>query len=499
MLELLNDALERSDGKRAPVKRRRLARAVGRAVELARCGRGPETLGRIYRCPFEIETPISARLARTLGLIDRIGAADPERCPSSGAPGLVIPQWRALHPPAGEVPRETLTRHTLVLGETGSGKTARCILPVVAAMAAAPRERLGAAIIIDPKRELGSALEALAPERLHHVQVQEALLNLMAGTRWSLEDDLAAGRWLTAATRILCRAASFVPTSPAHVLMDHERGSSNPEFFGRESTSLALAVLAFVLLLTSRAFPEPQVRLEADVEAFSWVDNLIERAGGRAGGRGLNALALTAWAVDGPLLAVPSSTGGVRFPTDGVAERDQNWLFGRVAEAALGVLPAGHAEGRDLLDRVLGYWTPIANADRQFAGVRASASCVGADFAAPAIARTRYFGCEPGCGAGRSTNGGLDFRRLVAPDDAGTLVLFQPARDGLDNLVAIALKGLFFGSVLDDPDRAGGGAGLPLVGYVADEFHCFATSDPLHGEQSFLDTCRSFGAFNPAD
>ena len=49
--------------------------------------------------------------------------------------------------------------------------------------------------------------------------------------------------------------------------------------------------------------------------------------------------------------------------------------------------------------------------------------------------------------------------------------------------------------MLDDPDRARGGADLPLVGYVADEFHRFVTSDPLHGEQSFLDTCRSFGAF----
>ena len=36
---------------------------------------------------------------------------------------------------------------------------------------------------------------------------------------------------------------------------------------------------------------------------------------------------------------------------------------------------------------------------------------------------------------------------------------------------------------------------MPLVGYVADEFHRFVTSDPNHGEQSYLDTCRSFGAF----
>ena len=495
VLELLQGALERSGRKQPRGKRRRLARSVGRAVERARRDRDPETLGRIYRRLFEIETPISARLARTLGLIDRIGPAGPEPRPSSGGPGLVIREWRALHPPAGEVPRESLTRHALVLGETGSGKTASCILPVVAAMAAAPRERLGAALIIDPKRELGPALEALAPERLHHVQAQHAVLNLMAGPRWSLEDDLAAGRWVTAATRILCRAASFVPTSPARVLMDHERGSSNAEFFDREGTSLALAVLAFVLLLTSRALPEPQVWLEADVEAFSWVDDLIERAGGRAGERGPNALALAGWALDGPLLVVPSSRGGVVFSNDGEPEPDPTWLFGRVAAAALGVLPGDHGEGRDLLDRVLGYWTPMADVDRQFAGVRASASCACADFAAPAIARTLYFGCEPGHVAGRSASGGLDFGRLVARDGPGTLVLFQPARDGLDNLVAIALKGLFFESVLDDPDRAGGGAGLPLVGYVADEFHRFATSDPLHGEQSFLDTCRSFGAF----
>ena len=494
-VELLNDALSRRDRKPARAKRRRLARVVGRAVERARRDRDPDALRRIYRRLFEIETPISARLARTLGLIDRIGSAGPERRRSSGAPGLVIPQWRALHRPAGEVAREALTRHTLVLGETGSGKTASAILPVIAAMAAAPRERLGAALVIDPKRELARSLEKLAPERLHQVEAEHAVLNLMAGPRWSLENDLAAGRWSSAAMRIACRAASFVPTSPARVLMDHERGSSNAEFFDREGASLALAVLALVLALTSGALPEPEAWLGGDAESLAWVEDLLERARGRAGERGPNALALTSWALDGPLLVVPSSTGIVLSSTNGDAKPDPIWLFGRVAKAALGLLPEDHGDGRDLLDRVLGYWTPIANADRQFAGVRASASCVCADFAAPAIARTLYFGCEPGYAAGKTASGGLDFPRLVARDGPGTLVLFQPARDGLDNLVAVALKALFFESVLDDPDRARGGAELPLVGYVADEFHRFVTSDPLHGEQSFLDTCRSFGAF----
>ena len=34
---------------------------------------------------------------------------------------------------------------------------------------------------------------------------------------------------------------------------------------------------------------------------------------------------------------------------------------------------------------------------------------------------------------------------------------------------------------------------MPLACYIADEFHRFITSDSAHGEQNFLDTCRSFG------
>ena len=111
-------------------------------------------------------------------------------------------------------------------------------------------------------------------------------------------------------------------------------------------------------------------------------------------------------------------------------------------------------------------------------------------------ARTLYFGCEPGFAQAQASGAvRCDFEAAVSPrSPSGRLWLFQPARDGLDALVAVALKALFFEAVLGDPDRARGGAGLPLVGYVADEFQRFITSDRIHGEQSFLDTCRSFGA-----
>ena len=491
VLERLHATLISRDRKRKLTKLRRLARAVGRVVARAFEDGDREILKHVYRRLFEIESPISARLARTLRLVDRIGSRTAESYRTEGRPGLTIPEWRVLFPPSGEVPGEILTRHTLVLGETGAGKTASAILPVVAALARTPAERLGGALVIDPKIELGPVLEALAPERLHHVAAEKAVVNLMSGPRWSLDADLVAGRYQSAAIRILCRVASFVRSNPARVLMDHVPGSDNSEFFSREGTALAVAVLAFLLMLMSADAPDPAVWLEDDVEAYLFVDELLLRAKGTRGERGPNLLALAAWVLEGPLLAALDEDGVLVSSSTGSSRG--RWLFARIATALLQHRGEQPGEARDVLRRVVDYWEPMARTRAQYAGVRATASTICADFAAPAIARTLYFGCEPGYRA--DPHNGLDFNHLVSVDAPGTLVLFQPARDGLDNLVAVALKAAFFEAVLDNPDRATAGHDLPLVGYVADEFHRFITSDPLHGEQGFLDTCRSFGAF----
>ena len=489
---------EGSGGGDPPAKVRRLARAVGRYVDQAVLAGDREALVRLYGRLFQTESRLSARLAVTLRLVDRIRSDPVAAKAGAGDEGLTVPEWAVLHPPNGSVPRMALTRHTLVLGETGSGKTASCILPVVAAMARAPRERLAGTLVIDPKRELARTLEALAPGRLHCVEANRAVLNVMSGPRWDLEADLAAGRWVSAARRILCRVASFVPSNPAKVLVRHEPAGSNTnkDFFDREGTALAQSVLALVLMLIHPDTPAPEQWLEDDVGAFAWVDDLIERARGLGDGRGPNVVALAAWALEGPLFGGEHSRatftvlGDPEFPP-----LESRWLFGRIAGAALASVCERSAEGRDLCQRVLGYWGSMGCAEGQSAGVRASANTVFADFAAPSLERTVYFGCEPGYASARSNGDGLDFARLVAADGPGTLVLFQPARDGLENLIAVSLKALFFEAVLDDPDRAAGRPDLPLVGYVADEFHRFVTSDLVHGEQSFLDTCRSYSAF----
>ena len=74
VLERLYAAL-REGHETKPRERRRLARAIGHAVERAANEADRETLARIYRRLFEVETPISAPLARTyamtLGFITR--------------------------------------------------------------------------------------------------------------------------------------------------------------------------------------------------------------------------------------------------------------------------------------------------------------------------------------------------------------------------------------------------------------------------------------------
>ena len=214
VLELVAGSLGRSGRRKRPRKVRGLARAVGEFVDRAVRDEDREALSRLYRRLFEIEATVSARLAVTLRLLDRIGCEPAGATVRGDDEGLTVPEWRVLYPPHGAVPRQALCRHVLTMGETGSGKTASCILPVVAALARAPRERLGGALIIDPKRELARTLEALAPERLHHVRADRVALDVMAGPRWDLEADLAAGRWVSAARRILCRAASLVPSFP---------------------------------------------------------------------------------------------------------------------------------------------------------------------------------------------------------------------------------------------------------------------------------------------
>ena len=463
--------------------------AIGRYVDGAVRNGDSDALAFVYRTLIEQGVSISANLARTLRLADAVGS--PEASPRAGdctpvwpEPALVVPQWRSLFPPDGAVPRSLLTRHIALYGETGSGKTLSAVVPLLAAMLRAPPSEVGGGLVIDPKAELTPILQAVAGDRIHHIGIDDLTLDLMAGPRWRL-DELAAGRVLSAAMKILMRVRSFVPTSALRVLGPHAVESSNSEFFDREGVALFHDVLAFVLLLIHPSTPVPCEWLcepESDEisDAFAprrWVDQLLARARGSGARRGPNAVALAVWALDGPLAQV--------------ADSGAYWLWEELARAALPVWGDRSDEARDLLVRICSTWRRSAEIDRQHAGTLGTARNACREFAAPSVETALFFGCEPGyCGARA-----VDFRRLVSCDAGARqrFVVFQPPRDG-GSLAAMALKARFFEAVLEDPVRQSARADVPLTVYIADEAHRFATSDICHGEQSFLDTGRSFGA-----
>ena len=88
----------------------------------------------------------------------------------------------------------------------------------------------------------------------------------------------------------------------------------------------------------------------------------------------------------------------------------------------------------------------------------------------------------------------VDFTAAVDRDSGTEVLVIRPLIGSGRGLVAKAVKALFFEAVLCNARRASGGS-MPVVGYVSDEFHRFVTADGVHREQSYLDTCRSFGGF----
>ena len=121
-----------------------------------------------------------------------------------------------------------------------------------------------------------------------------------------------------------------------------------------------------------------------------------------------------------------------------------------------------------------------------------------ADFATGAAADTLYFGVEPyyrSLLAGRDDRLLVDFNSAVNEETKRNVFIFQPRLDDHEALLARALKAIWFESILSNSKRQARGGEMPLAAYIADECHRFVTADKVHGEQSFLDTCRSYGVF----
>ena len=534
--------------------------AIRRLLADCRAGNDRKPLEALLKRLFDADVSISASLALELGLLDRVlpsGGTSEANAGTAAGPALRVPEWEALHE-GGMVDEALLRRHVLILGESGSGKTASGVLPLAAALGRSP-ERLACALVIDPKRELLERLEAAAHAdvSVRRLKLDEdpAGLCVMGSEAEALREDVRAGRVITAATRILMRVDSLDPNDATGALCGRMPASHDP-YWPREGGRMAIAVLAFALMLMNRVrrvaaadgnahlagnrnppaksdddLPDGKVRwLIGDASAAS--DEASDASDRGCGDEGLD-LALAGAST--PAAAVPPPSLGHRLPKpssrllgdfkaacapgpDGspglnvVASAD--WLLrkafwptarkqGEVVLSPREPLPAAklaqrlidheglHDEERDALGRVEFHCMLNSGPGRNghYLGIAGQASTAFAAFAEPGVARALHFGVESARADTQAD--ALDLPRLVDGELGPTVLVHQPARGG--HLAARALKAMFFEAVLESPKRRTNGTSMPLAAYVADEFHRFVTSGQEHGEQSFLDTCRSFG------
>ena len=212
-----------------------------------------DALANTYRMLFSMDRDISATLGRELFLIDRVGRSRESKRRSRGG-SIPVPEWEALWP-GGRIKLPYLRRHALMLGETGSGKTASGIMPLVNGMLS-PQSGLGCALIVDPKRELLSAVR----ERVDDVRVIEpggpkrpgAVLNLTAGASPSLDEDLEAGRYQEAARRILIRSAGLATRTPASVWAGLSPSDSRQSYWDHEAGSMAALAVSIALMVIAK-------------------------------------------------------------------------------------------------------------------------------------------------------------------------------------------------------------------------------------------------------
>ena len=598
--EALSRLIGRSGKKGKRESHSRLLKRLRRKVETALADAKPNKLARLYEALFDLDVPVTAVLARELRLIDALsdGADDPGAQSADGDGALRVPQWKALFRPNGVVSGKTLCRHVLILGETGAGKTASGVLPVVGA-SLDPSGPVGGALVIDPKHEIAPVLRAVADNDTTVTELdvrredKRPVLDLMSGPL-SVRREFNAGRVLTAARRILIRASSLTRNDLCRVLAG-ERATSSDPYWNMEGARVAQTVLALVLSVCRKPGEIYGTTLKSGVLAGApakvrdvfgalgeragiaapngEIERVARKARKRLDGDGVPEVVRTDFARDvrktkfygaceafekdfealkaecgeprnaskytkatrqliesacrfsvrsksrpgieigQNVLALAHEFLQVAFGLDNDPHGNKGYRFRRppgktppqfLAAAAVDPLRtvSDSDEIGETLDLVESYWNGMASTSTkgQYIGAYGYGRSCLVDFADAVPARTLYFGCEPGLHAERWSDAEPDFAPIDLPEivdgDKKQILLFRPDLGrGREVLFARALKACWFEAILNSKARQADGTSMPPVGYIADEAHRFITSDVTHGEQSFLDTCRSFNAF----
>lgn len=368
-----------------------------------------------------------------------------------------IPEWRALNP---NIRPEDMSRHFLILGETGSGKSKSAVIPLLKAALSyhlEDPELRPAMLVIDPKFELRA--------QVHHILATNGV------QRPIIELDLQTDKYVL----------------PFHDASEHVGGVAPTE---REIVDLALQLspdAARILSDPDQAFWASSARdLLANLMA---VDNTARRMPAQhsiwyfwtAEAKEHNAKQSTK---DGDGVLIPPIAANYtnyyrafqEFILFAGACQELAWRTLRVAGLKAGVsdILLGFCGQRQKLST--GEHGSVISTVTSFLGVLANDSLA------------RLISLDP-LSAKRSDN--RIVLNLETCIDQGAILIYSPgsgAKSSIADAIGRSLKTKFFQATFRRLNKR-----RPVF-YICDEFQRFITSDSDSGDQSFLDRCRAFRA-----
>lgn len=343
------------------------------------------------------------------------------------------------------MPADRMSRHTLILGETGSGKTKSGIFPLVEA--ALRYTRSPAMLIIDPKNEIRAHAERILAESTDR---RDRLRTLQPGvTEFVIDAFEGWERPRLSANAIVDRLDAMLDTRPP------AKDDGNSRFFNDRSRNTIRGLLA-VDCFMFRTAGEP------GLERF-WLT--VKDAIRGAGTQMADTIPLedaNYFSRHLALLVLASSLS--RDGTNNI-----------VVEA---YLRACEHLGVPVADRfpLLGFASLARDTFVSVVGTICNTLELWAD---PDL--VRHVWLHPFV---PTPTGVLSVAGVMAE---GTVLCYRPDDfSDVDTRIGKVLKSKFFELTFRRADRE------RAVMYVCDEFQRFITSDPLSGEQSYLDRCRAF-------
>ena len=452
----------------------------------------------LYENLFRLDQRIVPEAAMALGLIDGIGYEGvafgyrpaASRRPNgqvskrnvcgSGKNVLSVPEWGPVY--FEGVPWNDLCRHMLILGETGAGKTKSGIMPLVKGILDAASDgpgRVGCMLVIDPKKEISTYLEQWAMARdkvnIHKLDVggkeghRPIRLDLMKFEQQPL--GFTEGYYVERAKAMFRIVGSLIPGHAASILL-HKSGGRQTDFWDQQGLELVVIYVAIAMILekcvalglTPDGPADWNLREIFDNREVNILYKTKQLYQNFDDGKGLERLL-------GLVKEIQKAFAG-------------NGIFDELSEKTVGGVVKDMGP---LLARLSG---------GEGGGYANSVFACAANFffqiTDDRLAKSLFFGVE----RGRECRNMLDFVDEVSINKRDLdIFVYQPELTRSEGeIIGRAVKASYFSAILSSAERASSDE-MPYVGYVADEFHRFITDDIRHGEQSFLDTCRSFGGF----